>query len=125
MRRLLLSLAVAVVLYGCSKPQADHPAPEADRAPSYVEVANHFALPVEIFVSGGGSVRRLGTVHPGMRAHYTLPPTFGNGNTVEFRADAGPGQVMYRSAEMLVQPGAIVDLDVASVLFNSSAVIRP
>jgi hypothetical protein len=125
MRRLPLILLAALTLHGCSRPQAGDPSPVADRAPSYVEVVNHFALSVEIFVSGGGSVQRLGTVHPGMNGHFTLPRTFGNGTSVEFRADPGPGHTMYRSAQMLIQPGAIVDFEVASVLFNSTAVIRP
>jgi hypothetical protein len=125
MRRFLLSFVMVLALHGCSKPQADDPQPVTDRAPSYIEVVNHFALPVDILVSGGGTVRRLGTVHPGMSAHYTLPRIFGNGNTVEFRADPGPGHTMYRSAGILIQPGAIVDFEVSSVLFNSTAVIRP
>lgn len=125
MRKFLMLLVALLAQQGCSKPQADDGQPSPQRARSYVEVVNHFALPVEIFVAGGGTVQRLGTVHPGMSAHYRLPGTFGNGNSVEFRADAGPGQTLYRSAEMLIQPGTTVDFEVSSVLFNSTAVIRP
>lgn len=125
MRRLLTAVFALVLLHGCSKPKADQPEPDTGGARSYVEVTNHFGLPVQIFVAGGGSVQRLGTVHPNMSAHFVIPRNFSNGGSSEFRADAGPGQIVYRSAQMLVQPGAIIDMEIASVMFNSTTVIRP
>jgi hypothetical protein len=125
MRRLLLSLLAVALLSGCSKSGVSDVTPYSSGARSYLDVKNHFALPVEIIISGHGTTMRLGTVHPGMSAQYTIPRTFGNGQTITFTADAGPGQFPYHSADILVQPGMIVDMEVASVLFNSTAVIRP
>lgn len=125
MRRLLLSVLALLTLHGCSKPHADEPEPDTGGARSYLEVTNRFALPVQIFVAGGGGAQRLGTVHPGMSGHFVIPRNFSSGTSAEFRADAGPGQIMYRSATMLVQPGAIIDMEIATVMFNSTTVIRP
>ncbi|HWA15681.1 MAG TPA: hypothetical protein VG817_04555, partial [Gemmatimonadales bacterium] len=96
----------------------------ADAPRSYVAVVNNFALPVEITITGGGTTIRLGTVHPGMSATYVLPPVMVNAGSTVFSANPGNRSV-YHSGELLIASGAVVDMNVASVLFNSTVTIRP
>lgn len=126
MRRLLTTTIVLLTVLACSRSRPDDAAPVTEGARVYVEVTNNFALAVEVTAFSAGSNQRLGVVHPGMKAHFTLPPTLINGRQVEFRvAPPATASGGYRSAEMLLAPGSIVDLQVATVLFNSTTTIRP
>src|SRR5262245_19821548 len=123
MRRLLTAV---LLLLGsaCGGNHAEDDVGPADLPRSYVAVVNNFALPVEITITGGGTTLRLGTVHPGMSANFIIPPGMVNAGSVTFQAQPG-NRSSYRSGEMLIKSGIIVDLSIASVLFNSTAVIRP
>lgn len=119
----LLMSAMLVLTAACSKTPPENPRP--DLAPVHVMVESKFALPVEIAVTAGGSLHRLGIVHPGMQADFLVPPAFVEGRSVEFTVAPQTRAVAYRSGPMLIAPGEVVDLHVAQVLFNCSTSIRP
>lgn len=127
MRRLLTAAAVVLLATGCAK-TVKEATPDAG-ARVHLEVTNNFALPVDISVSSTGTVRRLGTVHPGMSAHFVVPPNLIGGQNVQFIAQpvtsANSVQNVYRSADLLLAPGNIVDMSVHAVIFNSVTTVRP
>ena len=94
-------------------------------APAYVEVTNHFSLPMEIFVGGSGINQRLGTVHPGMSGHFVIPSTLVGNSSVRFEARPTGNGTPFRSGDILLAPGTVVDFTIADVLFNSTVTRRP
>jgi hypothetical protein len=108
---------------GCAKSGTDDAEPV--EAPSAtVEVRNDHALPVELFVVATGSNQRLGTVYPGMRDSFSVPPAYLGGGSVEMQVRTAAGHV-FRSGPLLLSPGAVVDVSVMPQLFNSTAIVRP
>ncbi len=89
-----------------------------------VRTTNNYALPVEIFASGSGIRQRLGTVHPGMSADFRLPPNLVGGGAIEFEAQPASNGQPFRSGQVLVSPGALVDIVVAPQIFNSTVRVR-
>ena len=102
---------------------ADEPHP--NDSPVRVEVTNRHALPVEIYAVGGGTSRRLGTVHPGMNAQFAVPANITTAGDVELEAGPNASGQRFRSGPLLLAPGTIVQLIVAPQLFNSTATLRP
>jgi hypothetical protein len=113
---------VAVTVAACSRGRTEAVRPVD--APVRVHVTNNHALPVDISIAGSGTTRRLGTVHPGMVADFTVPLGMVGGSPVEFRSASAAGD-SYRSGEILIPPGSIVDFVVAARMFSSTAVLRP
>jgi hypothetical protein len=93
--------------------------------PVRVEVTNHHPLAIELYAVGAGIRHRLGTVHPGMKAVFKVPPALVGGGQVEFHATPTAGGETYRSGGLLLSPAAIVDIVIAAQLFASTAVLRP
>ena len=93
--------------------------------PAYVEVENQHALPMEVYAFASGITQRLGTVHPGMSSRFTIPPNLIGNGSVRFEARASGGGQPFRSGEILLEPGSVVDLRIAAQLFNSTATRRP
>jgi len=120
-------MLVAVLLLGataCARGGgADGPHPSD--SPVRVEVTNRHALAVEIYATGGGIGRRLGTVHPGMNAHFVIPTNITTSGSVELEAAPAASSERFRSGQLLLAPGTIVELIVAPQLFNSTATLRP
>jgi hypothetical protein len=107
----------------CARGGSDEPVPTGD--PVRVEVTNNYALPVEIYAVGSGVTRRLGTVHPGMGARFTIPQNITRSGSVELEARLAAERQTFRSGQLLLAPGTIVDFDVAPQLFNSTVTLRP
>lgn len=124
-RRLLLCGILVLAGTACRKGN-DEPALASDPmlAPIRIEVQNNHALPVEIFVEGGGIHHRLGTVHPGMSATFQLPPAMIGNGSVEFLAVSSANRQPNRTGPILLSPGAVVDYVIGQVLFNSTATVR-
>jgi hypothetical protein len=120
----LLAVALLLGIPGCRHHQEDDETYVKPAAPVTVQVTNNFALPVEIFARGSGTVVRLGTVHPGMNARFVVPPAVLSTTTVELEAHASSTSRVGRSGPMLLAPGVIVDFTVTSAMFNSTADIR-
>ena len=93
--------------------------------PAYIEVRNQHALPMEVYAFAAGITQRLGTVHPGMSGRYTIPQNLIGNGSVRFEVRPSGGGQPFRSGEILLEPGAVVDLEIAAQLFNSTVTRRP
>jgi hypothetical protein len=93
--------------------------------PAYIEVRNQHALPMEVYAFASGITQRLGTVHPGMSGRYTIPQNLIGNGSVRFEVRPSGGGQPFRSGEILLEPGAVVDLEIAAQLFNSTVTRRP
>jgi hypothetical protein len=93
--------------------------------PAYVEVENQHALPMEVYAFASGITQRLGTVHPGMSGRFTIPPNLIGNGSVRFEARASGGGQPFRSGEILLEPGSVVDMRIEAQLFNSTVTRRP
>ena len=102
---------------------ADEPHPSD--SPVRVEVTNRHALAIEVYAVGNGISQRLGTVHPGMNAHFAIPANITNSGDVELEAAPNASRQRFHSGPLLLAPGTIVQLIVAPQLFNSTATLRP
>ena len=91
-------------------------------APGSVEVTvtNRNALPMEIYASGSGISHRIGTVHPGMNGHFVIPQTLVGNGSVQFEARPSGGGQPFRSGDILLAPGSLVEFQIAPQLFNST-----
>jgi hypothetical protein len=90
-------------------------------------VTNNYALAMEIFVTGGGTTHRMGSVDPGMVGRFVVPPGMIGGGPLRFEAHPPPRARTRERAEsgpILVSPGAIVDFMIKQRLFNSTATLR-
>jgi len=97
---------------------------EPDNRRVTVEVRNQHALPIEVYALGGGSLHRLGLVHPGLDGTFYIPRNLVGGGSVRLEArPAGTGQP-FRSGDLLLSPGSVVDLIIAPQLFSSTATVR-
>jgi hypothetical protein len=105
---------------GESKPQV-----KETTIPAYVEVDNQHPLPMEVYVIGSGITQRLGTVHPGMDSHFTIPVNLIGNGSVRFEARPSGGGQAFRSGDLLLAPGAVVDFSITPQLFNSTVTRRP
>ena len=123
-RSLVLLSLLGVTPAACRR-ASDKPPLPADPidAPISIMVVNHQPLPVEVFVVGGGVNHRLGTVHPGMRAHFSVPPGMVGSGTLELEAHSADNRPA-RSGPLLLSPGAIVDFTVVRPPYASTAAIR-
>ena len=119
------SLVPVLLLSGsaCARGGLEEAAPSD--SPVRVEVTNRNALPVEIYAVGNGITRRLGTVHPGMDAHFAIPANLTTSGGVELQAGPAASSNRFSSGELLLAPGTIVEFIVAAQLFNSTATLRP
>lgn len=121
MVRSLLLLAAVVVGSACARHAGS---PEPERLPVLVEVKNEYGLAMEVYIVSTGTRHRLGTVHPGTSAQFTVPPALIGNSSVELQAQPNASNKMARSGPLLVSPGAIVDFLITAQLFNSYAAIR-
>ena len=107
----------------CNKGGTASPGPNKD--PVRVEVVNRHPLAVEVYAFATGMERRLGTVEPGMKASFVVPPNLTTSGDVELQVSPAASSQRFRSGSLLLAPGSIVDLNVAPQLFSSTATIRP
>jgi len=107
----------------CGKGGTEAPGPSSD--PVRVEVVNRYPLAVEVYAFATGMERRLGTVEPGMKASFVVPPNLTTSGGVELQVSPAASNQRFRSGQLLLAPGSIVDLNVTPQLFSSTATIRP
>ena len=89
-----------------------------------VAVTNQNALPMEVYASGSGINHRMGTVHPGMGGHFTIPQNLVGNSSVLFEARPSGGGQPFRSGEILLAPGSLIQFVIAPQLFNSTVTRR-
>jgi hypothetical protein len=124
-RRAWILPLLLLTLPACRRASDEAPLPaDPIQSPINIEVVNNHPLPVEVFIAGSGIFHRLGTVHPGMTAHFEIPPGMVGNGSVELQAQSSANRNPYRSGPLLLSPGAIVDFTIAQPLFNSTATIR-
>jgi hypothetical protein len=80
---------------------------------------------MEVYAFASGISQRLGTVHPGMSGRFTIPQNLIGNGSVRFEARPSGGGQPFRSGEILLEPGAVVDMEIAAQLFNSTVTRRP
>lgn len=124
LRRLgVLVPALLLTASACARSGAgDEPEPNEGRAS--VEVTNRHALPMEVYAFGSGITHRMGTVHPGMAGHFSVPQNLIGSGSVLFEARPSGGGRPFRSGDLLLAPGAVVDFVIAAQLFNSTVTRR-
>lgn len=89
-----------------------------------LQVTNQNALPMEVHASGSGITHRVGTVHPGMEGHFLIPRNLVGSGSVRFEARPSGGGQTFRSGEILLAPGSLVQFRIAAQLFNSTVTRR-
>jgi hypothetical protein len=110
----LLLIASACARSGGS----DEPQPSEARV--YVQVMNRHALPMEVYATASGISHRMGTVNPGMNTQFFLPQNLVGSGSVRFEARPSGGGQPFRSGDILLAPGSIVEFTVAPQLFSST-----
>jgi hypothetical protein len=125
MRRRLWMLIPALLIgtAACGHGPA-HDEPQPIDQPVRVEARSNYALPVDLYAVGSGITHRLGTVHPGMSASFTIPQNLLAGNGVELQARSSPSARGFTSEELLLRPGTVVDFWIAPQLFSSTVTLR-
>jgi hypothetical protein len=123
LRRVWTLVPGLLLTAACARGGTDGPQPSD--SPVRVEVTNRHALAVEVYAIGNGITQRLGTVHPGLNAHFVIPANLTTSGGVELQVAPTASNERFRSGELLLAPGRIVELIVAPQLFNSTATLRP
>jgi hypothetical protein len=123
LRRLgMLVPTLLLTASACARSSGGETAPAAGSVE--VAVTNHNALPMEVSVSGSGINHRMGTVHPGMGGHFVIPQNLVGGGSVQFEARPSGGGQPFRSGEVLLAPGSLIQFQIAAQLFNSTVTRR-
>jgi hypothetical protein len=115
--------ALLLTVSACAHSGGGETAPAAGSVE--VSVTNQNALPMEIYATGSGINHRMGTVHPGMNGHFVIPQTLVGNGSVQFEARPSGGGQPFRSGELLLAPGSLVQFQIAPQLFNSTVTRRP
>ncbi|MFL5494220.1 MAG: hypothetical protein ACJ8DC_07550 [Gemmatimonadales bacterium] len=125
MRRRVGVLASALLLTVSACAHSGGSEVQPTGTPVSVEVTNQHALPMEVYALGSGITQRLGTVHPGMGSHFVVPQNLIGNGSVRFEARPTGGGQPFRSGDILLAPGSVVDFMIAAQLFNSTVTRRP
>jgi hypothetical protein len=123
LRALRLALpALLLTASACARSGGGEPAPAAGSVE--VQVTNRNALPMEVYASGSGINHRMGTVHPGMNGNFVIPQNLVGGGSVQFEARPSGGGRPFRSGEVMLAPGSLIQFQIGSQLFNSTVTRR-
>ena len=79
---------------------------------------------MEVYASGSGINHRMGTVHPGMDGHFAIPQALVGSGSVHFEARPSGGGQPFRSGEVLLASGSLIEFAIAGQLFNSTVTRR-
>jgi hypothetical protein len=119
----VLVLALLLVAPACAR-SGGEAAPNTGSGRVELEVTNRNALPMEVYATGSGITHRVGTVHPGMEGNFLIPQNLVGSGSVLFEARPSGGGQPFRSGEILLAPGTLVQFQIAAQLFNSTVVRR-
>jgi alpha-amylase len=92
-----------------------------------VYVTNNYALPMEVYVTGTGTMYRMGTVNPGMPSQFVLrKDMLSTNHQVQFWAQASGFGPRVGTDEIWLRHGDVaVDFEIMTNLIGSRATIRP
>jgi hypothetical protein len=103
-----LALCAVVIGTGCGGKSARSPAPR-DAAVT-VEVENQNWSDMVVYARRNTTRTRLGMVNTSQTASFTVPRAFTAGpGTLQLEADPVGSRDIYRSGEVMVSPGAVVE----------------
>lgn len=122
LRGLLLIVPALLTVPACARSGGGQAAPSAGTVE--VAVTNRNALPMEVYASGSGINHRMGTVYPGMDGHFVLPQNLVGNGSVQFEARPSGGGQAFRSGEVLLGPGSLIEFQIGAQLFNSTVTRR-
>ena len=114
--------ALLLTASACARSSGGETAPAAGSVE--VAVANRNALPMEVYASGSGINHRMGTVYPGMSGHFVIPQNLVGSGSVLFEARPSGGGQPFRSGEVLLAAGSLIEFQIAAQLFNSTVTRR-
>lgn len=89
-----------------------------------LNITNHNNGPMVVYAVGSGTSYLMGTVYPGLAGHFVVRPGMISSGPVEFLARPRNGGRPFRSGELLLHPGAVVDFDVWDYAVTSPASVR-
>jgi hypothetical protein len=92
--------------------------------PVAVHVINHYALQVDVYAVAGGTSYLMGTVSPGIDSRYVLRQSLLALGPVQLVARPRGGEQPFRSQQLLLAPGDVVELEITSTLINSTVTVR-
>jgi hypothetical protein len=118
----ILVPGLLLTICACARSGGGETAPSAGTVE--VSVTNRNALPMEVYASGSGINHRMGTVHPGMGAHFVIPQNLVGGGSVQFEARPSGGGQPFRSGGILLAPGSLIEFQIAAQLFSSTVTRR-
>lgn len=99
---------------------------QPNAAPVSVNVINNSQSAMEIFVVGGGTTYRMGTVAPGIPRRFELRAAMlAAGGHVQFLAQASGAGPRVQTDEVMVSPGDEVDFEITTNLLGSRAIVKP
>ena len=120
LRRLRLLVPALLLTTSACAPSGPGAEPGPNEGRVYVSVKNQHALPMEVYATASGINHRMGTVNPGMSSQFFLPQNLVGSGSVRFEARPSGGGQPFRSGDILLQPGSIVDFTIAPQLFSST-----
>ena len=97
---------------------------EPEHEPIHVHVRNENFLDVNVAVVAGGVARRLGQVSGNGVGDFTIAYSVANGQSIAVRAVPIGGNTSYTSQNLSVSSGQLIDVRLASILRQSSTVVR-
>lgn len=97
-----------------------------DVAPVGVNVINNSQSSMEIYVRGGGTMYRIGTVAPGLPRRFELRATMLTaGGHIQFLAQASGAGPRVQTDDIVVSPGDEVEFEITTSLVGSRATVKP
>ncbi len=91
----------------------------------HLYVRNNYVQPVQVFASTSGTQYLMGTALPGLVSHFQLRKALlAAGGNVEFLAVPADNAPTVHSGQLLLNPGDIVDFEIADHLLGSTATVR-
>jgi hypothetical protein len=116
--------ALLLTASACARSGSGDVTPASASGRVEVQVTNQNALPMEVYASGSGIRHRMGTVNPGMDSHFVIPQNLVGGGAVQFEARPSGGGQPFRSGEILLAPGSLIQFQIGAQLFNSTVTRR-
>lgn len=123
---LLTALLIGSAAAGCGRNAGmESGQVQPDSGPATINVKNDHVLPMALYAIGNDGVPvKLGTVNPGSTAVFPIPTVLIRLGLVDIVARPAGGGRSVDTGDMGLEPGDIVDFDIAYDLNGSFAKIR-